>query len=283
MIHSAQPLALGGHSFVQQLGNDPIPDSGATVEIVAACLDAGICWFDTTFRPERIALGKALTHLGRRDEATIACWSHFGLFGPEDERDSPVLLEPHHLDVMLEDLQTDRIDAVVVSPVATRDCPERQQEQEDVAAGWKAEGRVRFLGTYRPGSDADRRFGSGNPYDYQVQPHHVEEDATEVFRACRRLGWTNFACTPFGRGWVLDRIVEQERRSGDAGFRTHVADLMLRYSLFSPEVDRLIVAMRKPEWVRPNIESVRRGPLSDEERGWLLGRIAGGSGAASSV
>jgi len=84
----------------------------------------------------------------------------------------------------------------------------------------------------------------------------------------------NFACTPFGRGWTLERIVEQEGRAGDADFRAHVADLMLRYSLFSPEVDRLIVAMRKPEWVGPNAESARRGPLSDEERVWLLERAA---------
>jgi hypothetical protein len=102
----------------------------------------------------------------------------------------------------------------------------------------------------------------------------VEEDATEVFRAGRRLGWLNFACTPFGRGWTLDRLVEQEGRTGDAGFRASLADLMLRYSLFSPEVDRLIVAMRKPEWVAPNAASVRRGPLREEERVWLLERVA---------
>ena len=33
------------------------------------------------------------------------------------------------------------------------------------------------------------------------------------------------------------------------------------------------VAMRKPEWVRPNVESARRGPLSDEERIWLLDHL----------
>jgi hypothetical protein len=174
----------------------------------------------------------------------------------------------------MEDLQTDRVDAVVVSPVATRSCPERQAEQEAVAARWKADGRVRLLGTYRPGVDADERFGPHNPYDFQVQPHHVEEDATGVFRACRGLGWVNFACTPFGRGWTLDRIVAKEGRSGDAGFRAHVADLMLRYSLFSPGVDRLILAMRKPEWVTPNAASARRGPLREEERVWLLARVA---------
>ena len=268
------PLILGGHSFIQHLGNDPIPDPGLATEIVAACLDAGICWFDTTFRPERIALGEALARLGRRDEATIACWSHFLIFGPDDERDRPVPLEPHHLDIMCEDLQTDRVDAVVVSPVATRDCPERQPEQEAVAAKWKADGQVRLLGAYRPGAEADQHFGPDNAYDFQVQPHHIEEDATEAFLACKKLGWLNFACTPFGRGWTLDRICEQEGKTDDAGFRAHVADLMLRWSLYSPEVDRLIVAMRKPEWVAPNAESARRGPLSDEDRVWLLERAS---------
>ena len=42
----------------------------------------------------------------------------------------------------------------------------------------------------------------------------------------------------------------------------------------SVAVDRLIVAMRKPEWVMPNGESARRGPLNDEVRIWLLERIA---------
>ena len=267
------PLMLGGHSFVQQLGNDPIPDAGVVIEIVAACLDEGIRWFDTTFKPERIALGAALASLGRREEATVACWSHFGIFGPEDECDYPVPLEPHHLNIMQEDLQSDCVDAVVVHPSATRDCPEREPEQVAVATRWKEEGRIRMLGRHMPGSDAERVFGHDNPYDFQVRPHSVAKDATGVFEACRKLGWLNIACSPFGRGWTLDRIVDAEGRAGDAGFRAHVADLMLRYALYSPHVDRLIVAMRKPEWVRPNVESARRGPLSDEERIWLLDHL----------
>ncbi|MBT4496352.1 MAG: hypothetical protein HOC74_01445 [Gemmatimonadetes bacterium] len=267
------PLMLGGHSFVQQLGNDPIPDAGVVMEIVAACLDEGIRWFDTTFKPERIALGAALASLGRREEATVACWSHFGIFGPEDESDHSVPLEPHHLDIMQEDLQSDCVDAVVVHPSATRDCPEREPEQVAVATRWKEEGRIRMLGRFRPGSDPERVFGHDNPYDFQVQPHSVAQDATDVFEACRKLGWLNIACTPFGRGWTLDRIVDAEGRAGDAGFRAHVADLMLRSALYSPHVDRLMVAMRKPEWVRPNVESARRGSLSDEERIWLLDHL----------
>ncbi|MDP6776517.1 MAG: hypothetical protein QGI83_07120 [Candidatus Latescibacteria bacterium] len=48
---------------------------------------------------------------------------------------------------------------------------------------------------------------------------------------------------------------------------------MLRFSLFTPEVDRLSLAMRKPEWVAPNVASVGRGPLSEEERAWLIERV----------
>ena len=71
------PLVLGGHSFIQQLGNDPAPDVDEQIEIVSTCLDAGITWFDTTYQPERVALGTVLKALGRRDEATIIAWNFF--------------------------------------------------------------------------------------------------------------------------------------------------------------------------------------------------------------
>jgi len=263
---------LGGHSFVQQLGNDPIPDQGAATEIVAACLDTGIRWFDTTFQPERRALGHALATLGRRDEATIACWGHFRIFGPDDEYDFPRPYESGDLDILREDLQTDHLDAVVVSPDVEKNHPGRHAEQEALAAQWKADGHVRLLGTYRPGIGADRRFNADIPYDFQVQPHNIEEDQTELFNECRQLGWHNIACTPFGRGFTLDRIAENEGKAGDPSFRTHVADLMLRYSLYTPNVDRLSLSMRKPEYVAPNVASLKRGPLSTEERSWLLAR-----------
>jgi hypothetical protein len=54
-------LVLGGHSFIQQLGTDAAPTRDQAVEIVAACLDNGIVRFDTTYAPERIAVGRALT------------------------------------------------------------------------------------------------------------------------------------------------------------------------------------------------------------------------------
>jgi aryl-alcohol dehydrogenase-like predicted oxidoreductase len=54
------PLILGGHSFISQLGNDPPVSDRDQHRIAESCLDHGIQWFDTTYQPERIALGKVL-------------------------------------------------------------------------------------------------------------------------------------------------------------------------------------------------------------------------------
>jgi hypothetical protein len=48
-----------------------------------------------------------------------------------------------------------------------------------------------------------------------------------------------------------------------------IADLMLRFSLFQHNVDRVIVAMRKTEWIARNLASVARGALSVDEQQWL--------------
>ena len=57
------PLILGGHSFISQLGNDQPASEEEQRSIVQSCLEHGIRWFDTTYRPERVALGKVLDEL----------------------------------------------------------------------------------------------------------------------------------------------------------------------------------------------------------------------------
>ena len=96
-----------------------------------------------------------------------------------------------------------------------------------------------------------------------VRPCNVTTpDAAPAFAACKALGWETLACSPFVRGWELDKV------AGKAGgmAKEDVADLMLRYSLFAPSVDRLIVAMRRPEWAARNVASWRRGPLTTAEQ-----------------
>ncbi|MBC8009345.1 MAG: hypothetical protein H7067_04520, partial [Burkholderiales bacterium] len=70
-------LILGGHSFIAQLGNDPRPSEADIDALVATCLDHGIRHFDTTYRPERLALVASLARLGRRAEARLIAWNFF--------------------------------------------------------------------------------------------------------------------------------------------------------------------------------------------------------------
>jgi aryl-alcohol dehydrogenase-like predicted oxidoreductase len=276
-MSASLPLVLGGHSFIQQLGADAMAPADEQIAIVKACLDNGITWFDTTYQPERIALGRALAQLGRRDEATIIAWNFFVDFAPGGEVGGPAHYQPHHIDLMCEQLRTERIDYLVVHSMGD---PKEDRRQEELAQLWQQQGRVKRLGTWWPPADADMAFGTQSPYAFMVRPYNVTTaDAPAAFAACKRLGWETLACSPFVRGWELDKMVQREQQSeGGAteAIRSDLADLMLRYSLFSPNVDRLIVASRKAEWVANNARSVRRGPLSAEERQRLLALAAQG-------
>lgn len=103
-----------------------------------------------------------------------------------------------------------------------------------------------------------------------VQPLNIATpDVGGVFVASQSLGWRTLATSPFVRGWELDKIVTKAVAHGETDeptIRARLADAMLRYSLFHPGVDSVIVAMRRPEWVRRNAETVLRGPLPLEER-----------------
>lgn len=131
--NSVLPLVLGGHSFIDQLGNEPRPSPADQVRIVEACLDHGIRWFDTTYQPERIALGAALATLGRRREATLLAWNFFTSFGPGEPVGGADYYNPGHLDGILDDLQTDYLDGLVVHPLTD---PARNAGQEELAIWW---------------------------------------------------------------------------------------------------------------------------------------------------
>ena len=263
-------MILGGHSFIKQLGTDPPANQDLQIKIVETCLDNGILWFDTTYQPERIALGNALHQLDRREEATILAWNFFADFGPEDKVVSSAYYQPHHIDLMLEQLRTDYIDRLVV-----HDVPDEEQEskQRSLVVTWLKKGYVKHLGTWSPPENVEEVFGVDNPYSFMVRPYNItKEDAPPIFAACKDLGWENYACSPFVRGRELDKLVAKALRlygGKESEIRAKTADIMLRYSLFGPNVDRLIVAIRRPKWVKQNIRSHNEGPITPEEREWL--------------
>ena len=270
--NSEIPLILGGHSFIKQLGNDSPPDREMQINIVETCLNNGICWFDTTYQPERIGLGNALGQLGRREDAVVIAWNFFTQFGPEGNVGGADYYQPHHLDLMLEQLKTSYIDCLVVHKLGDE---KQNQGQEKLAISWQEKGYVKHLGTWAPPENALEVFGKDNPYSFMVRPYNITtKDAVPIFAACKNLGWENYACSPFIRGWELDKLVNKalSRYGGRRSeLRSRISDLMLRYSLFMPHFDRLIVAMRKVEWIKQNIQSYQEGKITQEELDWLRG------------
>jgi aryl-alcohol dehydrogenase-like predicted oxidoreductase len=237
---------------------------------VESCLNYGIRWFDTTYQPERTALGNVLQTIGRRDEAKIVAWNFFTDFSPEDQPTKPESYRPHHIEIILEQFHTDYVDGLVLIPSK---CVEENQYQVELLLQWQRKGYARFLGLWIEDVQPIEQFRSNNPFRFAIRPFNITtDDAASVFAACKSLGWETIATSPFRRGWELDNIVAAavaHRYGTDETLRQIVADLMLRFTLFQRDVDRVIVGMRKIEWIQRNIESVSKGPLTHKEHRWL--------------
>jgi aryl-alcohol dehydrogenase-like predicted oxidoreductase len=264
------PLILGGHSFISQLGNDPPVSDRDQHRIAESCLDHGIRWFDTTYQPERIALGKVLQAIERRNEAKIIAWNFFTDFSAETEPTGPERYQPHHIQMILEQLHIDYVDCLVLIP--SNDLAENRPQVE-LLVDWQRKGYVRSLGLWMQDAQAIERFRNDNPFRFAIRPFNVATpEAAPIFAACKLAGWKTVATSPFRRGWELDNIVAAGVAGGygDAQtLRPMVADLMLRFALFQRDIDRVIVGMRKIEWIVRNLESFSKGPLTPEERRWL--------------
>lgn len=252
-------LILGGHSFIAQLGNDPRPSPAEADTLVAACLDHGIRHFDTTYRPERLALGACLERLGRRSEARLIAWNFFRDFDDTaTDPGGPKAYREEHLPAILADLRTDHLDELVVHRVND---PALDAAQESLALRWQAAGHVGRLGIWCPGPAFSTSPG-GSAYAFVVEPRNAFTPAVPHARPVELYG-----TSPFVRGWQLDRL-------SSVFPRAIVADLLLRYAAFHPPVTRLIVSMRRPAWIAPNLASLARGPLSRSEQATLAALVS---------
>jgi aryl-alcohol dehydrogenase-like predicted oxidoreductase len=266
------PLILGGHSFITQLGNDLPASEQDQYSIIESCLNCGIRWIDTTYQPERIRLGHMLQRLGRREEVTILAWSFFKDFTPTEPVGEPERYRPEHIEIILEQLHTTYVNGLVVIPVKN---PERNQEQIELTIGWRKKGYVRSLGLWvaeLAATDFDQ-YRETNAFQFAVLPVNITTpSAAATLVACKKNGLETLATSPFFRGWELERMVTEgcARGYGDREVvLRQVADLMLRFSLFHSDVDRVIVGIRRLAWISRNVESVSRGPLTAGEYRWL--------------
>jgi aryl-alcohol dehydrogenase-like predicted oxidoreductase len=178
--------------------------------------------------------------------------------------------EPHRLDQICEELQTDRVELLVVHPVGD---PGAQRRQEELAATWLAEGRVGELGLWVLSAEELRGASRDVPYSWVVAAFNaVERGTADVFAEAHCRGARGIATSPFGRGWDLERLAASAAAAdgrAPAGAVAEVADLMLRFSLFASGADRLVVSMRRAQWVSLNVAAVERGPLNPTEQARL--------------
>jgi aryl-alcohol dehydrogenase-like predicted oxidoreductase len=254
-------LGLGGHSYMQQLGNDPKPAFEEQCEIVSACLDNGIRLLTPPYQ-ERVALGGILERLERRREARIMAWNFFKQPGREDDLVPHTPYEPHHLDIMLEELQTDFIDTLVVHAA---DDADGQRRELVLTQDWMESGRVRNIALGMAEARHLDVLPEGHPIGGVLIPYNAfAREAADVFAVAKELGMERIALSPFVRGWKLDEIREDP---------AEVSGILLRWVASQDLVDHVIVSMRKSEWVRANLDAVARGPLTEEEQirleGWL--------------
>jgi aryl-alcohol dehydrogenase-like predicted oxidoreductase len=253
-MESRSKLGLGGHSFIEQLGNDPKASFEEQCDIVASCLDNGICLIDTTYYQERIALGAILNKLQRREEARIMAWNFFHEPGKESELAGFTPYESHHVDIMLKELQSEYVDILVIH--AHNDKNKLQQELQ-LASQWKDEGKVKQIALGMVRLEHLELLPDSTPISYILAPYNVfNQKAAVVFAKARERGFKICALSPFVRGWKLREVADDAE---------HAADLLLRWVATQNEVDHVIVSMRKREWVKANLESMARGPLNSEE------------------
>jgi aryl-alcohol dehydrogenase-like predicted oxidoreductase len=256
-------LTLGGHSFIEQLGNDPGASFEEQCALVAACLDQGIRWLDTTYYQERVALGKVLRTLGRRADAAIQAWNFFKQPGKEDDLVPWTPFAASDIDTILAELQTDYVDLLVIH---AEDDAATLHEELALAQRWIDAGKVRAVGL---GMGTPRHLDdlpSGHPVTQILAPYNAfNQSAAALFDAAQARGLQAVAMSPFIRGWKLDEI---------GGDTAAVADVLLRWVVSQPRVDRAIVAMRKRDWVDVNLQSEVRGPLTAAEQAQLQGWLA---------
>jgi aryl-alcohol dehydrogenase-like predicted oxidoreductase len=247
-------LGLGGHSFIQELGNDPHASFEEQCAIVTACLDAGLSWIDTTYYQERVGLGRVLAHLGRRSEARITAWNFFCQPGQENALVGFTPYEAHHLQSQLTELQTDSIDLLVIH---AHDNQERLQQEMELARQWREEGRVKQVGLGMAQREHIDSLPQHHPFTHVLSPYNAFHlQAADTFHAAKRLGLKTVAMSPFVRGWNLDKI---------GGDTQAAAQLLLRWVLAQEIVDTVFVSMRRAAWVRANLEAEQRGPLNEAE------------------
>lgn len=279
----AQRLILGGHTFLDELGNDPAATPRDQAEILAACVRGGIRVVDTTYAPERVGLYRALTAIEDPGIRPII-WNFFDRPETGDGLPGPDPWTEERFETALDEIGSrEPIPFLVLHPVED---PVANRAQLEVVRRLRDDGRITHPGFWASLSNRPEHQDIAlrqwrqmleveDLWRFVVTPWNVTtwRDNAEILQVARARGWATLGTSPFVRGWELEERAERfarlrQLRPEEAMPR--VADAMLRFSAFSEGLDHVINAMRRSAYVEPNLQSIGRGPLDEEERQWIL-------------
>ena len=182
---------------------------------------------------------------------------------------------------MLDQLQTDWIDCLVVHDL---DDPVKNTRQLLLAQSWQKKGTVRQLGSWAPSLQKIQSWAE-TPFQFVVQPFNISNyrQSAPILQAAKSKGCRTLACSPFVRGWELERLVAATHQQSslslaDGDLRKVLSDLLLRFALFGDSVDMLIVAIRDFNWIEANLASVERRNDCSRRTGLAVSFMFEGSG-----
>ena len=225
----------------------------------------------TAMMQEGVIAVAILDETGLSAQAHIIAWNFFTDFDSTGDLGRPDAYQPGHINILLDQLRRDTIDALVVHSVAD---PIADARQTELALRWRDDGKVGRVGYWAPDATRIASPGFRDAFSFIVRPNNAwTPEAPQIFATAKSAGCETIGCSPFFRGWRFDALADSAARIEPSVPRndhiSRIAELLLRSALHQPNIDRLIVAMRRVDQVKVNCLSIHRGPLTESESAWL--------------
>ena len=230
---------------------------------VAAALEHGVNYFDTTYDHEAEALGNALADLKARDKCTIACDYCMDGTKSRELRWSAA----RRFERSLKLLKTDHVDVYRPTP---RDKMNQTDLQTlyDLFTKWKQEGKARFFGI----SGHDERYlmwaVETFPLDLILVPYSVgvQKAAEKLLPFAKQRGVGVVVIKPFAGGSLFRAAEDVGKLQKSAG--ESVARAGLKFILENPNVSTVVPGANTVEEVVDNCQASGR-KLGDATRAAL--------------
>lgn len=274
-------IGVGGHHLRRDAGRGDRVFRATAQEragIYTRALDAGVTFFDTTFREEAIAFGEALAITGRRDEMVLCSMDEqYAAFRADDPRDYGKHTTAE-LERCLRWLGTDYVDVYWLRYDVGEHTDDMLHYSIDAMRQAKEAGKIRAIGNsgHRP-SFMRKTMGEWDAWDVIMFPynfaHRLAEDYVLPMAAERDVGVV--AMKPFscGRFFRIDpRQGFRDERLRTTAEQRRIATAALQWLLENDRVHTIIPALNDLHHVDDAIAATAT-PLSDDDR-QLLDEIA---------